>query len=178
MDANERELILKDEVYQIVGAAMEVFNQLGCGFLEAVYQEAFEIELDERRISHVPQKRIEISYKGRVLNKDYIADFLCNDQIVVELKAIKAISGDRRRANPQLLRGNESSAWVDRQFRRASTRMEALCQYEEEPLMEAQMNANKKNLLVSIRVHSRLFAREVTNGAAQDGNSAALHCRR
>jgi GxxExxY protein len=93
MDANERELILKDEVYQIVGAAMEVSNQLGCGFLEVVYQEALGIELDERRIPHVPQKRIAISYKGRELNKEYIADFLCHDQIVVEIKAIKAITG-------------------------------------------------------------------------------------
>ena len=46
MGTGERELILKDEVYQIVGAAMEVSNQLGCGFLEAVYQEALEIEFD------------------------------------------------------------------------------------------------------------------------------------
>jgi GxxExxY protein len=58
-------LILKDEVYQIVGAAMEVSTELGCGFLEAVYQEALGIELAERRIPHFPQKRIEISYKGR-----------------------------------------------------------------------------------------------------------------
>ena len=93
MDANERELILKDEVYQIVGAAMEVSNQMGCGFLEAVYQEALGIELDERRIPHVPQKRIVISYKGRALNKEYIADFLCHDQIVVEIKAVKSITG-------------------------------------------------------------------------------------
>jgi len=93
MDLKERELIFKDEVYQIVGAAMEVSNQLGCGFLEAVYQEALGIELDERRIPNVPQKRIEISYKGRVLNKEYIADFLCYDLIVVEIKAIKAITG-------------------------------------------------------------------------------------
>ena len=70
---------------------MEVCNQLGCGFLEAVYQEALEIEFDERRIPHVPQKRIEISYKGRVLNKEYIADFLCYDLIVVEIKAITGI---------------------------------------------------------------------------------------
>ena len=93
MNANERELILKDEVYQIVGAAMEVSNQLGCGFLEAVYQEAMEIELDERHIPHVPQRRIEICYKGKVLNKEYIADFLCYDRIVVEIKAVKAITG-------------------------------------------------------------------------------------
>ena len=93
MDANEHELLLKDEVYQIVGAAMEVSNQLGCGFLEAVYQEALEIELDERKIPHVAQKRLEIFYKGRLLNKEYIADFLCHDRIVVEIKAIKAITG-------------------------------------------------------------------------------------
>jgi hypothetical protein len=60
-------LILKDEVYQIVGAAMEVSNQLGCGFLEAVYQEALEIELVEHRSAHMPQKRIAISYNGRAM---------------------------------------------------------------------------------------------------------------
>lgn len=92
MNANKHELLLKQEVYQIVGAAMEVSNQLGCGFLEAVYQEALDIELDERRIPHAPQKRIEISYKGKVLNKEYIADFICHDQIVVEIKAIKMIT--------------------------------------------------------------------------------------
>jgi hypothetical protein len=93
MNANERELTLMDEVYQIVGAAMEVSNQLGCDFLEAAYQEALEIELVERRSAHVPQKRIAISYKGRVLKKEYVADFLCHDRIVVEIKTIKAITG-------------------------------------------------------------------------------------
>jgi len=93
VDANEGGLIFKDEVYQIVGVAMEVSNELGCGFLEAVYQEALEIEFDERRIPYVPQKRIKISYKGRMFNKEYIADFLCHDQIVLEIKAIKAITG-------------------------------------------------------------------------------------
>jgi GxxExxY protein len=93
MDANERELILGDEVYQIVGAAMEVSNQLGCGFLEAVYQEAMEIELADRGVPYIPQKPIQISYKGRTLKKEYVADFLCYGQIIVEIKAIKAISG-------------------------------------------------------------------------------------
>ena len=91
MDLKERELILKDKVYQIVGAAIDVSNQLGCGFLEAVYQEALGIELGERGIPDVTQKRIQISYKGRALNKEYIADFLCYEQIVVEIKAITAI---------------------------------------------------------------------------------------
>jgi GxxExxY protein len=93
MNSSEDELIFKDEVYQIVGAAMEVSNELGCGFLEAVYQEALEIEFDARRISHVPQKRITIYYKGGALKHEYIADFLCHDQIVIEIKAIKAITG-------------------------------------------------------------------------------------
>ena len=59
MNANERELIFKDEVYQIVGAAMEVSNQLGCGFLEPVYQEAFGLELAERALPYEPQKHIK-----------------------------------------------------------------------------------------------------------------------
>ena len=96
MNANESErsggLLFKDEVYQIVGAAMQVANHLGCGFLEAVYQEALEIEFRDRQIPHEPQKRITISYKNWVLNKVYIADFVCYERIIVEIKAIKAIS--------------------------------------------------------------------------------------
>jgi GxxExxY protein len=92
MNSGERDLILKDEVYQIVGAAMEVANQLGCGFLEAVYQEALECELSERRIPYISQKEIQISYKGRTLKKEYVADFLCHELIIVEIKAIKAIT--------------------------------------------------------------------------------------
>ncbi|MFA4987365.1 MAG: GxxExxY protein [Candidatus Brocadiia bacterium] len=92
-DANEHELILRDEVYRIVGAALEVSNQLGCGFLEAVYQEAMEIELAERAIPFESQKRIMISYKGRQLAKEYSADLVCFGQIIVEIKALAAITG-------------------------------------------------------------------------------------
>ena len=86
-------LIYKDEVYRIVGAAMDVSNTLGCGFLEAVYQEALEIEFQDDGVPFEPQKRIKIIYKNRTLNKDYIADFLCFDNIIVEIKAIKQITG-------------------------------------------------------------------------------------
>ena len=96
MDANKREwsggLIFKDEVYQIVGAAMEVSNHLGCGFLEAVYQEALSLEFSERQIPHVQQKRIQIKYKNTILQKHYIADFLCYEQIIVEIKALKQLT--------------------------------------------------------------------------------------
>jgi GxxExxY protein len=85
-------LVLKDEVYAIVGAAMEVSNELGSGFLEAVYQEALEIELREREIPFSPQVAIEISYKGHKLAKGYIPDFVCFSQVIVEIKAIKELT--------------------------------------------------------------------------------------
>ena len=91
---------MKEEVYEIVGAAIEVHRVLGPGFLEAVYQEAFEIELRQREISFVAQKRLEIVYKEHVLKANYIADVVCFDQIIVELKALERLSG---REKAQLL---------------------------------------------------------------------------
>lgn len=81
------ELILKDEVYAIAGAAMEVYYTLGVGFLEPIYQEAFAIEMNRRRIPYVREKRLEIFYKGVQLDKFYTPDFVCYDQIIVELKS-------------------------------------------------------------------------------------------
>ncbi|MFZ4620807.1 MAG: GxxExxY protein [Bacteroidota bacterium] len=98
MDRNEEhkdlvELIFKDEVYAIVGCAMEVYNQLGNGFLESVYQEAMEIESRQRNIPFVAQKNIEIQYKGIPLAKQFIADLIFFDSIIVELKAVENLSG-------------------------------------------------------------------------------------
>jgi GxxExxY protein len=91
---NEHEygLIFKDEVFHIIGAAINVANILGCGFLEAIYQEALEIEFASNNIPFESQKKINISYKGKVLNKEYVADFICFDNIIVEIKAIKRIT--------------------------------------------------------------------------------------
>ena len=86
------ELLLKDEVYRIVGAAFDVSNSLGCGFLESVYQEALEIEFRDKAIPFEAQKRIKILYKNNVLNKEFIADFVCYGGIIVEIKAIKRIT--------------------------------------------------------------------------------------
>jgi len=93
MNANKRELIYKDEVYHIVGAAMNVSRELGCGFLEAVYQEALEMEFADCNVPFEQQKRIIISYKNRMLKREYVADFLCYNKIIVEIKAIKSITG-------------------------------------------------------------------------------------
>jgi GxxExxY protein len=86
------ELIFKEEVYAIVGAAMEVHREKGFGFSEAVYQECMEIELADRKISAVAQKEMCIAYKGRTLKKTYVVDFLAYGRIVVELKALDKLT--------------------------------------------------------------------------------------
>jgi GxxExxY protein len=79
--------------YNIIGAAMEVHKELGSGFLEAVYQEAFEREMAERKIPYKAQPHIEISYKGKPLNKTYQPDFICYNEVIVEIKAKSVLSG-------------------------------------------------------------------------------------
>jgi GxxExxY protein len=90
------ELILKEEVYQIMGAAMVVYYTLGRGFLEPVYQEALQIELGRRDIPFEAQKLLQIDYKGQPLRKEYIADFVCFGQIILEVKLVKALLGAMR----------------------------------------------------------------------------------
>jgi GxxExxY protein len=87
------ELILAEEVYQIVGAALEVYWKLGRGFLEPVYQEAMEIELTNRLIPFESQKRLTIQYKGQSLTKEYIPDLILFDQIIAELKTCDRLGG-------------------------------------------------------------------------------------
>jgi len=89
----ETELIFKQEVYEIIGAAIEVHKTLGHGFLEAVYQEAIEYELSDRKIPFRSQVELRIKYKERYLNKTYVADIVAYDKIIVELKALSALSG-------------------------------------------------------------------------------------
>ncbi len=67
---------------------------MGCGFLEAVYQEALGLEFGNKNIPFIDQKRLRISYKGNFLNKEYAADFVCYDKIIVELKALSAINNE------------------------------------------------------------------------------------
>ncbi len=87
------ELIYKEEVYAIIGAAVEVHRHLGSGFLESVYQEAMEIESADRGISYEPQKILKIQYKNQWLKKEYVADLVYFDKIIVELKALDYLSG-------------------------------------------------------------------------------------
>ena len=85
---------MKDErTYRIIGAAIEVHKELGCGFLEAVYQEALAREFSAQKIPFKSQAIIGIEYKGETLDKTYQADFICYDGIIVEIKAISSLSG-------------------------------------------------------------------------------------
>lgn len=86
------ELIYKEEAFKIIGAAMEVHKNLGCGFLEAVYQEAFELELKSQSIPFKREQEIEIYYKDEKLSKKYRSDFTCFDKIIVELKALSELT--------------------------------------------------------------------------------------
>ena len=79
--------------HAIIGAAMEVHRTLGCGFLEAVYQEALNIELKKRDIPFRREVELPVHYKGEQLNVSYRADFICFDTVIVELKALSQISG-------------------------------------------------------------------------------------
>ena len=72
---------------------MEVHKELGCGFLEPVYQESLEREFLTQEIPYKDQPVIEIAYKGKPLNKKYQPDFICYDEIIVEIKALSALSG-------------------------------------------------------------------------------------
>ena len=89
-------LIYSEESYAINGAAMEVYNQLGHGFLEPVYQEALEKEFLLRGIPFEREKLLTISYKGDKLKQTYKADFVCYRKIIVELKAVSELTDAHR----------------------------------------------------------------------------------
>ena len=83
--------LYKEESYKILGAAFAVHRELGCGFLERVYQDALEYEFRERGIPYEREKNIQIMYKGKPLGEPYRADFVCYGKIIVELKAVKTL---------------------------------------------------------------------------------------
>ena len=84
-------IVYAQESYNIVGAAFEVYNKMGHGFLEAVYQECLELEFKKRGIPYEREKDIKLYYDGHELKQSYRADFVCYDKIIVELKAVSAL---------------------------------------------------------------------------------------
>lgn len=84
-------IVYKEESYKIIGAAFKVYNGLGPGFLEAVYQEALEIEFQRQGIPYEREKELKIQYAGVELKQTYKADFVCFGKIIVELKAVSEL---------------------------------------------------------------------------------------
>ena len=88
---NMAELLYKEESYKIIGLCMDIHNELGKGFKEAVYKEALQFELLNEAIKYEREKKFEIYYKGILLKQKYIADFIVFDNILLEIKATPII---------------------------------------------------------------------------------------
>lgn len=89
-------ILFKDESYAIQGAIFDVYREMGCGFLESVYQECLEKEFRLQNIPFVSQAELKLTYKGEPLVQTYKPDFICFNQIIVELKAVKAIAPEHK----------------------------------------------------------------------------------
>ncbi len=87
---------LKDETYQILGACFEVYNDMGRGFLESVYQECLEVELTSYGIPFEAQQPIELVFKGQELKRTFAPDLLCFGKVIVELKAVRRLAAEHR----------------------------------------------------------------------------------
>ena len=90
------ELIYKDESYAIIGACTAVYKDKGCGFLEPVYHECLEIEFELQRIPFQSKAPQTVQYRGRTLVQTFTPDFICYDNIIVEIKAVSALADEHR----------------------------------------------------------------------------------
>ena len=90
------QIIFKNECYAIMGACFEVYKVMGCGFVEPVYQECLELELTEQQIPFVPQIELELRYKDCQLEQKYKPDFICFEQVIVEIKAVSNLADEHR----------------------------------------------------------------------------------
>lgn len=92
MKNEKSDLLFKEEVYEIIGAAIEVHKELGPGFLESVYEEAMVLESKKRKIPYETQVKLPIHYKSQKLNKEFIGDYIGFGKIIVELKSIPKLT--------------------------------------------------------------------------------------
>lgn len=83
-----------NETYKIIGICMDVYNNLGSGFLEIVYKEALELEFNENQIPFEREKEYSVNYKGRILNHKFYADFIVFNNVILEIKCTRNITDE------------------------------------------------------------------------------------
>jgi GxxExxY protein len=119
-------LLYEKETEKIIKACMNVFNELGNGFLEAVYQEALAIEFEIMNIPFKKEAKIEVYYKGNKLNKEYYADFICYDKIIVELKCVSRLVNANKAQVLNYLHGTKLAVGLLVNFGESSLKWERL----------------------------------------------------
>jgi len=87
----DSKLLFKDETYQVIGACIKVHKNLGKGFEDCVYKEAIAHELSKAEVPFEKQKQLSIYYNGNKLNSHFVADFVCFDKIIVEIKSLNIL---------------------------------------------------------------------------------------
>ena len=119
-------LLYENETEKIIKACMNVFNELGNGFLEAVYQEALAIEFGIINIPFKKEAKIEVYYKENKLNKEYYADFICYDKIIVELKCVSRLVNANKAQVLNYLHGTKLAVGLLVNFGESSLKWERL----------------------------------------------------
>jgi GxxExxY protein len=135
----DRNILYRSESYEIIGACFEVYNELGSGFTEPVFQEALEIEFAGRGIPFKAQVDLPIFYKDTPLKHCFRADFLCHEAIILEIKAVSILTGEHR-------------AQVMNYLHAGRYQLGLLVNFGSHPRLEHERLANSKK---SIRDHSR-----------------------
>ena len=90
------DIIFKEESFRIIGACFEVYNKMGQGFLESVYQECLAMEFAVQDIPFIQQPRLRLEYKTKPLKQEYQPDFLCFNEVIVEIKSVKTLTDEHR----------------------------------------------------------------------------------
>jgi GxxExxY protein len=99
-------LLMRDETFLIRRAVFDVHSAMGPGFLEAVYQECLAIEFERQGVAFNVLKPLRLTYRGRELKQTYVADFVCYEQIIVEIKSVRGLAPEHRAQTINYLRAS------------------------------------------------------------------------
>jgi len=113
---------LKNETDEIIGIGIDIHKQLGFGFLEIVYKDAFEYELTKSNILFQREKEYKINYKEIILPHKFYADFIIFDSVILEVKAKEGIADEDMAQTIKLLEMFRLQSWIDLKFRKDEVR--------------------------------------------------------